>query len=196
MTNAEHFPLQIAFRDIAPSPAIEAKVRTAARKLARFHSRITSCRVVVAAPEKRHHRERLFVVRINLAVPGGTIWINRGSHLDLTHADVYVAIRDAFNAVVRRLEDFVRRHESKMKRHQPEPHGVVSLLNRNEGYGFIATQAGDEVYFHRTSVVDDAFKRLKNGAKVRFTLGTRPRGRSLQASTVHIAGKHNPVEPA
>jgi cold shock CspA family protein len=194
MTNTKDFPLQVAFRDIEPSPAIEAKVRTAARKLARFHGRITSCRVVVAAPEKRHHRERLFVVRINLAVPGGTIWINRGSQLDLAHADVYVAIRDAFNAAVRRLEDFVRRHESKTKHHEPEPHGVVSLMNRDEGYGFITTQAGDEVYFHRTSVVNDAFRRLKSGAKVRFTLGTRPRGRSLQASTVHIAGKHNPVE--
>ena len=196
MTNAKDFPLQIAFRNIDPSPAIETKVRTAARKLARFHGRITTCRVVVAAPEKQHHRERLFMVRISLVVPGGTIWINRGSHLKLAHTDVYVAIRDAFNAAVRQLEDFVRRHESKVKRHEPEPHGVVSMMNRDEGYGFIATEAGDEVYFHRTSVVDDAFKRLKDGTKVRFALGTRPGGRSLQASTVHIAGKHRPVEPA
>jgi cold shock CspA family protein len=194
MTNAKDFPLQIAFRNIEPSAAIEAKVRTAARKLARFHGHITSCHVVVAAPEKRHHRKRLFVVRINLAVPGGAIWINRGSQLDLAHADVYVAIRDAFNAATRRLEDFVRRHESEVKHHEPEPHGVVSLINRDKGYGFIATEAGDEVYFHRTSVVKGAFRRLKSGARVRFTLGTRPRGRSLQASTVHIAGKHNPVE--
>jgi cold shock CspA family protein len=196
MTNAKDFPLQVAFRNIDPSPSIETKVRAAARKLARFHSRITTCRVVVSAPEKQHHRERLFMVRISLAVPGGTIWINRGSHVKLAHTDVYVAIRDAFNAAVRRLEDFVRRQESKVKHHEPEPHGVVSMMNRDEGYGFIATAAGDEVYFHRTSVVDNAFKRLRNGTKVRFALGTRPRGRSLQASTVHIAGKHNPVEPA
>jgi cold shock CspA family protein len=196
MTNDKDFPLQIAFRNIDPSPAIETKVRAAARKLARFHSRITACRVVVSAPEKQHHRERLFMVRISLAVPGGTIWINRGSHLKLAHTDVYVAIRDAFDAAVRRLEDFVRRHESKVKHHEPEPHGVVSMMNRDEGYGFIATPTGDEVYFHRTSVVNDAFKRLKSGAKVRFTLGTKPRGSSPQASTVHIIGKHNPIEPA
>jgi cold shock CspA family protein/ribosome-associated translation inhibitor RaiA len=195
MTNTKDFPLQIAFRNIDPSPAIEARVRTAARKLARFHGRITSCRVVVAAPEKHHHRERLFVVHINLAVPGGAIWINRGSQLNLAHTDVYVAIRDAFNAAVRRLEDFVRRHESKVKHHESQPCGVVSLMNLGEGYGFIVSRGGDEVYFHRTSVVDDAFKRLKKGAKVRFTLGTRPRGRSPQASTVHIVGKHNLVEP-
>jgi cold shock CspA family protein len=195
MTNAKDFPIQIAFRNIDPSPAIETKVRAAARKLARFHSRITTCRVVVSAPEKQHHRERLFMVRISLSVPGGTIWINRGSHVKLAHTDVYVAIRDAFSAAVRRLEDFVRRHEAKVKHHESEPHGVVSMMNRDEGYGFIATPTGDEVYFHKTSVVDDAFKRLKKGAKVRFALGTRPRGSSPQASTVHIVGKHSPVEP-
>ena len=195
MTNARDFPLQIAFRNIEPSPAIEAKVRAAARKLARFHSRITNCRVVVSAPEKQHHRERLYAARISLVVPGGTIWINRGNQLNLAHTDVYVAIRDAFDAAVRRLEDFVRRHESKVKHHEPEPHGAVSLINRDEGYGFIITGSGDEVYFHRTSVANNAFKRLTKGAKVRFTLGTRPRGSSPQASTVHIIGKHNLVEP-
>ncbi|HUL06122.1 MAG TPA: HPF/RaiA family ribosome-associated protein [Candidatus Acidoferrum sp.] len=194
MANQE-FPLQIAFRNIDPSAAIEARVRTAARKLARFHGRITSVRVVIAAPENRHHRERLYDVRISLAVPGGTIWINRGGQLNLAHADVYVAIRDAFNAAVRRLEDFVRRHESKMKHHEAAPHGVVSLVNREEGYGFIAGAAGDEVYFHRTSVVNDAFNRLRKGAKVRYTLGTKARGSSPQASTVHRVGKHNPVGP-
>lgn len=192
---SQEFPLQIAFRNIDPSPAIEARVRTAARKLARFHGRITSGRVVISAPEKHHHRERLYIVRINLAVPGGTIWINRESKLNLAHTDVYVAIRDAFDAAVRRLEDFVRRHESRVKHHETPPRGVVSLLNRKEGYGFIASPTGDEVYFHRTSVVNDAFNRLRTGAKVRFTLGTKARGRSPQASTVHTIGKHNLVEP-
>lgn len=195
MTGAR-FPLQIAFRNIDPSPAIEARVRTAAQKLARFHSRITSARVVISAPEKHHHRERLYVVRISLAVPGGTIWINRGSQANLAHSDVYVAIRDAFHAAARRLEDFVRRHESRVKRHETAPHGVVSILNREEGYGFIAGAAGDEIYFHRTSVINDAFNRLRKGAKVRYTLGTKGRGSSPQASTVHRIGKHSPVGPA
>jgi cold shock CspA family protein len=189
------FPLQIAFRDIDPSAAIEARVRAASRKLARFHGRIAGGRVMISAPEKHHHRERVYIVRINLVVPGGTIWINRGSQLNLAHTDVYVAIRDAFDAAARRLEDFVRRHESKVKHHETAPHGVISLLNRDDGYGFIAGVTGDEVYFHRTSVVDDAFSRLRKGAKVRYTLGTKARGSSPQASTVHRIGKHNPVGP-
>ena len=121
MNDAEDFPLQIAFRDIAPSPAIEARIRRSAKKLARFHQRITHCRVVVSAPERGHHRERVYVVRISIASPGGTIWINRGSKLDFAHADVYVAIRDAFDAAVRRLEDFVRRRDGRVKQHAVEP---------------------------------------------------------------------------
>jgi len=116
MENEAGFPLQISFRDIAPSPAIEKRVRTHAAKLGRFHPRITSCRVVVSAPERLHHRERLYLVRISIAVPGGTIWINRGSQPHSAHVDVYVAIRDAFAAAVRRLEDRVRRQDGRVKR--------------------------------------------------------------------------------
>lgn len=195
MTNADKIPLQIAFRNIEPSAAVEAKIRENAGRLSRFHQRITSCRVVVSAPEKRHHRERLYVVRINIAVPGGTIWINRGSPRNAAHTDVYVAIRDAFAAAVRKIEDHVRRQEGSVKRHEVEPHGVVSLVNSDDGYGFIETAAGDEIYFHRTSVVNDAFGRLKTGSKVRFVLGTKSRGSSPQASTVRVVGKHNPVGP-
>jgi ribosome-associated translation inhibitor RaiA len=112
------FPLQIAFRDIDHSTAVEAEVRAGARKLARFHRHITNCRVVISAPEGQHHRERLYSVRINLAVPGGAIWINRSNPRERAHADVYVAIRDAFNAAVRRLEDFARRRDGRVKRHE------------------------------------------------------------------------------
>lgn len=195
MTKTDNIPLQIAFRNIEPSAAVEARIREQVARLGRFHHRITTCRVVVSAPEKGHHRERLYVVRINLSVPGGSIWINRGNPQKAAHADVYVAIRDAFAAAVRKLEDRVRRQEGKVKHHEAEPHGVVSLLNSDEGYGFIATPAGDEIYFHRTSVVNDAFHRLKTGSKVRFAIGTKSRGSSPQASTVHILGKHSLVGP-
>ncbi len=194
MANEENFPLQISFRDIPPSPAIEARVRRNAAKLGRFHQRITSCRVVIAAPERQHHKERLYVVRISIAVPGGTIWINRGRSLNSAHADVYVAIRDGFAAAVRRLEDIVRRHDGRVKRHAAQPHGVVSLLYPEEGYGFIESSTGDEVYFNRNSVLDGAFLRLKPGSKVRFVSAPGARGRSPEASAVRIVGKHNLVD--
>jgi cold shock CspA family protein len=194
MANVEVVPLQVSFRDIAHSPAIEARVRKHAAKLSRFHQRITACRVVIAAPEREHHKERLYVVRVSIALPGGNIHINRSPRLDLAHADVYVAIRDAFAAAVRRIEDFARRLEGRVKRHEVEPHGIVRRLDPGKGFGFIETATGDEVYFNRKSVLKDAFKRLKPGSKVRFVLAPQVRGASQEASTVRIVGKHNPVE--
>jgi len=40
-------PLQISFRDIPPSAAVEAKIRERADKLERYYDRINGCRVVI-----------------------------------------------------------------------------------------------------------------------------------------------------
>lgn len=191
MSKLPSFPLQIAFRSIAPSPAIEARIRRSAQKLGRFHPRITSCRVVVAAPERGHHRERLYVVRIHIAVPGTNLWINRASPAARAHADVYVAIHDAFDAAVRRLEDFARRQSGRVK-HHPEPlQGVVTHLNRSNGYGFISTSDGEEIYFAENSVREGSFRRLKEGSRVRFALGADALGDHPQANAVRAIGRHS-----
>ena len=102
-------PLQITFHGMERSDAIEAKIREKAAKLDRFHSRLTSCRVVVEVPHRHHHKGKLFSVRIDMTVPGGELVVNRDSS-DHSHEDVYVAIRDAFNAAIRQLEDHARKH--------------------------------------------------------------------------------------
>jgi hypothetical protein len=124
MPNSPSFPLQIAFRDIAPSPSIEARVQRYAERLGRFHPRIMSCRVIVSAPERGHHHQRLYLVRIHIALPGTNLWVNRASPQAKAHASVYVALRDAFAAAVRRLEDFSRRRSGRIKRHsEPRQRG-------------------------------------------------------------------------
>ena len=102
-------PLQITFHGMAHSDAIEQRVRDKAAKLERFHSRITSCRVVVEVPHRHHHKGKLFSVRIDLTVPGGELVVNRDSDSNHAHEDVYVAIRDAFDAATRQLEDYTRK---------------------------------------------------------------------------------------
>ena len=82
----------------------------------------------------------------------------------------------------------MRRHENKVKRHEPGPHGVISLVNRDEGYGFIATQAGDEC------TIDEGRSVPIGSLTAPRPLAARPRGSSPHASTVHIAGKHNRIE--
>ncbi len=97
-------PLQVTFRDMPPSEAVEFRIRDKADKLGHFYDRITGCRVVVEMPQRHKHRGKLHSIRIDLTVPGAELVANHAQH-----EDVYVAIRDAFTAITRQLEDFVRR---------------------------------------------------------------------------------------
>jgi ribosomal subunit interface protein len=105
-------PLQITIRDIEHSKALEARIRSKAAKLDEFFSHIISCRVVVELPHKHHHQGKQFNVRIDIGVPGSEIVVNR-DHAE----DVYVALRDAFDAAKRQLEDYARKVRGDVKTH-------------------------------------------------------------------------------
>ena len=177
-------PLQITFRDIPPSPAIEARIRQKAARLDRFAQHIMACRVVVEAPHRHHHQGKLYHVRVDLTLPGSELVVSREPAAHHAHEDVYVAIRDAFDASVRQLEDYVRLQRGKTKRHEPPLHGYVARLASDENYGFIETADGREVYFHRNSVRADGFDRLAVGDKVEFIEELGEKG--PQASTVRV----------
>ena len=119
-------PLQITFRNMQPSPAVESRIRERAAKLERFHQRITSCHVVVDAPHRHHHKGKLFAVHVDLTVPGQEILASKGAGANHAHENVHVAIRDAFDAVLRQLDGFARRARGDVKHHEraerlPEP---------------------------------------------------------------------------
>jgi ribosomal subunit interface protein len=107
-------PLEIRFHQMDPSPAVEARIRDKAAELERFSDRITGCRVVVEKEHRHHHKGNLFRVRIEIDAPGKELAVTRTGPRDHAHEDVYVAIRDAFNAAVRRLEDRVRERDGKV----------------------------------------------------------------------------------
>ncbi|MBI3915830.1 MAG: cold shock domain-containing protein [Betaproteobacteria bacterium] len=102
-----------------------------------------------------------------------------------------MAIRDAFDAVRRQLEDYMRRQDRRVKAHEAPPHGRVVELYPAEGYGRIQTADGKLVYFHRNSLVDADFDKLETGAEVRFSEEQGELG--PQASTVYVVGKHHIV---
>ena len=103
------FPLQITFRHMDASPAVEAAIRKRAEKLERFSDRITACRVVVEAPHHHQRKGNLYAIRIDLSVPGDEIPVTHSGPENQAHEDIYVAIRDAFNTASRLLEDHVRK---------------------------------------------------------------------------------------
>jgi len=112
-------PLQIKFRNLEPSPAIEADVRKHAEKLEHFDHEIVSCRVSVESPHKHKHKGRLYHVVINIRTKGDEITVSRMPDDEHAHEDVYVAIRDAFKAARRQLQDHLKKRRGHVKRHEP-----------------------------------------------------------------------------
>ncbi|MEM7398813.1 MAG: HPF/RaiA family ribosome-associated protein [Pseudomonadota bacterium] len=113
------FPLDISFRNMDPSPAVEARVREKAAKLTRLFNRIIGCTVVVEAPHRHQHKGKLYSVHIDISVPGKDLVVDRAKPLDQAHQDVYLAVRDAFKAAERQLEDHARRSRGDVKSHSP-----------------------------------------------------------------------------
>lgn len=175
-------PLQISFRNLSHSEAIEEIIHEKASRLDRFWDRIMACRVVVDVPHRHHQHGNHYQVRIDLTVPGEEIVINRNNAANGIGEALDVAIRDAFEAAARRLEDWVRRHRHQVKTHEPLPEARIHRLFPDEGYGFLLTPDGREVYFHRNSIVTGSFDQLRVGTEVTFVEEAGEKG--PQASTV------------
>jgi ribosomal subunit interface protein len=179
-------PLEINFRGMDRSDAVEARVREKAAWLESFHDRIMSCRVTVEAPHRHQHKGRIYTVGVDVTVPGAELVVNRDPGADHAHEDVYVAIRDAFDAAKRRLEAHNRKHQGKElahAEHPGHPEGTVAEVFPDDGYGRIDTDDGRSIYFHRNSVLGDAFGTLKVGARVGYVEEAGDQG--PQASTVY-----------
>ncbi len=187
-------PLELSFRNTDPSEAVEARVRERVDKLETYFGRINSCRVVVEAPHRHHRKGKIYHVRIEIGVPGRTLIVDRDPGQHHAHEDVYVAIRDAFDAARRQLEDHSRKAAGKVKTHDMPTHGSVSVLNGLQGYGIATLPDGQEIYFHRNSVVNDGFESLDVGDEVRLVIAEGESAKGPQASTVTPIGKHHLTE--
>ncbi|MCK5622134.1 MAG: ribosome-associated translation inhibitor RaiA, partial [Alphaproteobacteria bacterium] len=111
-------PVQIAFRGMDSSPALEARINEKTEKLEQYHDRITSCRVVVEAPHRHSRKGKLYVITIDVTVPGAELVVNTEKRHHRSHEDVYVALRDAFNAMTRQLEEHARETRGQVKTHE------------------------------------------------------------------------------
>jgi ribosomal subunit interface protein len=191
MEKAMQLPLQITFRHMDSSDAVAARIRERAETLERFFDRIVSCRVVVECQHPRRQQGNLFRVRVDLKVPGGEIVAGRDPEAHHAHEDVYVAIRDAFDATRRLLEDYVRQGRGDVKLHAVPDHGRIARLLPDRDCGFIASADGDEIYFHRNSVTNGGFDKLAIGDEVRFVAQHSESADGPQASTVVPLGKHH-----
>jgi ribosome-associated translation inhibitor RaiA/cold shock CspA family protein len=177
-------PLHITIRDIPTSEPLEARIRDKVAKLELFYPYLSGCRVVLEMPHKHKHQGRLINVKIDMLVPQGELSVNRHAN-----EDAYVAIREAFDAATRRLEDYVRMQRQDVKHHDQPLHGHVSRLFDHDGYGFIETDDGQEFYFSRDNVTDSGgFSKMAPGTEVQFIEGVG--GEGFQAKRVSTERSH------
>jgi cold shock CspA family protein len=182
-------PLQIDFQGMSARPDVRASIEEHVTRLEWRYGRVTACRVVVKGPGGHHRTGGLYEINIHLTLPEGReVNVGRTPPADERHADLSFAINDAFKHARRRLQDHVRRLQRKVKRHKHQPIATVQAIDNSGEFGFLQAADGHQVYFHRNSVLDDAFSRLAVGSRVTFAQEIGERG--PQASTVKLLGKH------
>ncbi len=167
------------------SEAIDVYIQQRVDKLERRNADIISCRLIVEAPLLHQRKGGLFKIRIDVSCPEGKIEVNREpAAANQAHEDVYIALRDAFNAAERKLEKYTCKRKGQVKVHEEVPQGRISYLSPMEDYGMITTADDREVYFHRNSVLEADFDSLAIGAAVRYREEAGDKG--PQASSVKV----------
>jgi cold shock CspA family protein/ribosome-associated translation inhibitor RaiA len=187
-------PLEITLRGVEPREEVfKAEIERQAEKLGKLYSNVMNCRVVVESPPGHKRRGRPFRVSVELLLPQKKKLVANREHRESgAHEEITYVVREAFEAARRQLDEHSRKLSREVKAHEAPPHGRVSQIFPDEGYGFIMTPGGYEIYFHRNSVVNNGFNKLKVGREVRFTEVKGDKG--PQASTVQPIGKHHIVE--
>ncbi len=181
-------PPRITFSGMDPSPALEERIREKMAGLSRYHPHIVGGRVVIERLQKHSRQGDLYTVRIGITVPGGEIAVSRERD-----PDVYVALRDAFDAARRRLEDRERKERGTTKLHEEEVRGHIVRIFPEEGFGFIASEDGREIYFNRDNCAHPSFERLDIGDRLRFLVAEGAEG--PQARRITRKADHGEAEP-
>lgn len=204
-------PLQITFHHAEVISDIEELIRAEAAKLERYYPRVMGCRVKVER-ESGRHEGNLWNVRMDLTVPGGEIVvqsepslggtarrmaqasIRKGMEVRRERQILHRAVRDAFQAARRQLQDFARKQRGDTKRTEPPQTAKVTQVFDDKGYGFLVTPEGKEVYFHKASVLNYSFEHLMPGTTVVFTEAKGDKGpQATSVKVLHREGPHGTV---
>jgi len=183
-------PLEVTFRDMKRSDAVENLVRKHAARLEKFCDHIDSCRVAIERPHRRRHAANDYRVRLDITVPPGhEIVITReadegGEHHARNNQEaLYKLVHQAFEVAVRQVKKVTQRQRGYVKSHPAQEVSAV-VMRLLDDHGFLQTVDGREVYFHRNSVLSSGFDQLKPGVGVTFNEEQGDEG--PQASSVRV----------
>jgi cold shock CspA family protein/ribosome-associated translation inhibitor RaiA len=182
-------PVQIDFHGMETSDMVRALVDRHIEQLEERTGRITACRVSVRGPGERHRTGGLYQINIWISLPDGReVSVGHTPQNDERHSDINYAINDAFKRARRQLQDEVRVMGGDVKHHAEDVIGTVSMIDKEKEFGFLKAPDGQEIYFHKNSVLDDAFGRLEPGSHVTYVEEAGEKG--TQASTVRLVSRH------
>jgi len=187
-------PVEIIWHNMDPARHVEKRVNQRVARLERFFGRIVRCHVVVEAPHERRRTGNQYEVRLEVSVPGGELAINRKPGNDFAHADVLVAVRDAFDAMERQLRRWKDEHSGRPEAREAPLQGRITEINAAKQSGQIATTDGRLVYFHRNAVVTGDFERMNAGDTVELVVDRGEDAAGAHASTVRSIGAHRFVD--
>lgn len=182
-------PLEITYRNVEKTDFIENLIRGKAAKLEDYHDGIISCRISVEQPQEFQKSGNRYRVRIGARVPPGKeLVVRRDLGEGQMHESLRTVITDAFKTLARQLKKLKGKQHGDVKLHTDmyEAAMVVQMFPE-DGYGFVKTFTGREVYFHRNSVLNRDFNRLEIGTGVRVFISDGEKG--PQASTVQLEDK-------
>ncbi len=164
-------PLKIAFHNTEPSAKIDAEIRKHVAKLEKIYDRLVSCRVSVELRQNQHRTGNVYEVHIEMTVPTDELVVTKEPHRvkqRYHNPTLETSLKAAFKAATKRLKEFKEQLRGEVK---PQPvmyQGRVVKLFPHEDYGFIETNEGTQLYFHRNSVMNLGFDKLEPGLPVHF----------------------------
>lgn len=109
-----NLPFELVQKDMTLPLGMAEEVHRRAARLDHFFDRIMRCRVTVEG-SGLHHRQGRYRVKIDLTVPGAEIVIQKQAAENLE-----LALKSAFEAAGRRLEDHVRKTRGFVKHHEAQ----------------------------------------------------------------------------
>lgn len=182
-------PLELSFRNVENKESLTELIKDHVDKLEKVCNFMSSCRVAVEKTQEHQKSGNPYRIRINITIPPGHEFvIKREPSKGNLHDSLLFVIHDAFDAARRKLKEQSNKQRRDIKIHpQQQVQGFVSKLFREEGYGFIRTIDGSEVYFHENGVLHNNFERIEIGTGVTFVEHTGEDG--PQASSIKIVDK-------
>ncbi len=182
-------PPEISFRNVEKTETLNNLIDEEVKKLDKAHRNLISCRLAIERPHRAQRTGNPFRVRLGVRVPrGNEVVVTRDFNDSEMHEPLGAVLRDVFQTARQQLRELRELQRRDVKKHpEQEAAAVVEKLYSDEGYGFLRTIEGEQIYFHRNSVLHNDFDRLEIGTGVRYAAKMGEKG--LQASTVQIVDK-------